>query len=345
MPGAIGGANTTEYGDISPRVGMAAAAKMLEHARPILVLSKLGQTRPMPKNKGQTLKFRRPVPFAAATTPLTEGVAPSAQKMVYADVTATLQQFGAWTELTDVIADTHEDPVLQDVTMLIGEQAAETVETLIYGNIIGGTSFLRAGASGATVANRNQINEPLHLKHQRSATRTLKAQRGKKITKILGPSVNISTQAIEASYVAVAHTDVESSIRDLAGFVPVAKYGNRQPICAEEIGSVEDVRYILSPLFVPWADAGALKGGGSITAISTTGTNADVYPILYMAQESFGLVPLKGKEAVKPMVLNPNVPRGGDPLGQAGSVAWKTWHESLILNEAWIVRVEVAVEE
>lgn len=113
----------TAYGDISPRVGIIAEVKMLEHAEPILVLQKFGDAKPQPKNKGQTVKFRRPVPFAKATTALTEGVTPASQKMAYQDVSVTMAQYGAWTEITDVIADTHEDPVLQDVTMLLGEQA------------------------------------------------------------------------------------------------------------------------------------------------------------------------------------------------------------------------------
>jgi N4-gp56 family major capsid protein len=339
MAGGIqGGGNSTSYGDISPRIGAFAAVKMLEHARPVIVLQKMGQSRPIPKNKGQIIKFRRPVPFAVATTPLTEGVAPAAQKMSYADVNATILQYGSWVELTDVIADTHEDPVLADATELCGEQAAETVELLTHGALIGGTNVDFPNGTA-----RIQVNTKIDRPTQRRVTRILKAQRGKKITKILGPSVNISTQPVEAAYVAVTHTDVESDIRDMQGFIPVASYGTRKPICPEEIGSVEDVRYVVSPVFDPIIDAGAAKAGGGYETLSSGGTSSDIYPIIYLAQEAFGVTPLKGKEAIHPMVLNPNVPRGGDPLGQAGSVAWKTWHVATILNQAWLVRVEVAV--
>jgi N4-gp56 family major capsid protein len=54
-------------------------------------------------------------------------------------------------------------------------------------------------------------------------------------------------------------------------------------------------------------------------------------------------VPLKGKKAVTPMVLNPNKPRGGDNLGQRGSVGWKTYSNTVILNDAWMARLEAAV--
>lgn len=124
---------TTKSTDISQRTQVYAEAKMLAHAEPVLILTKLGQTKPIPQNKSQVIKFRRPKPFAPALTPLTEGVRPESQKMVYEDVECRLQQFGAWTEITDVIQDTHEDPVLSDMTMLYGEQAAETTELATWG--------------------------------------------------------------------------------------------------------------------------------------------------------------------------------------------------------------------
>ena len=52
----------SSYGDISQRTAAWAATEMLEHARPIIVLSDYGQSKPMPKNKAEQVKFRRPVP-------------------------------------------------------------------------------------------------------------------------------------------------------------------------------------------------------------------------------------------------------------------------------------------
>ena len=54
------------------------------------------------------------------------------------------------------------------------------------------------------------------------------------------------------------------------------------------------------------------------------------------------IVPLQGSNAITPIVLNPNNPSQSDPLGQRGSVAWKTYQTAAILNEAWFARVEVA---
>jgi N4-gp56 family major capsid protein len=59
---------TTTYGDINQRTAGYAAADMLRHAQPYNVLSTMGMTKPMPKNKALKIIFRRPIPLAAATT-------------------------------------------------------------------------------------------------------------------------------------------------------------------------------------------------------------------------------------------------------------------------------------
>lgn len=329
---------TTEYGDISPRVAAYAAVKMLEHAEPVIVIGKFGDMKPQPKNKSDQVKFRRPVPFGAVTTPLVEGITPSAQAFSYEDVSCTLLQWGAYTEITDKVEDLHEDPVLMNMSELSGEQAAETMESVAYGVIKGGTNVIYANGSARTDVNSILTKSKLH-----AAVRALKAQRGKKMTSMLDGSTNFSTKPIESSYIAFCHTDCDYDIRALPGFTPLSEYGSRQPLCPEELGSVEDVRFVTSPMLDSFADAGGTASTNSTK--STTGTSSDVYPIIVVAKHAYGHVPLKGSKAIKPMVLNPNTPRGGDPLGQKGSVAWKAWYNAVILNQAWMQRIEVAVTD
>jgi N4-gp56 family major capsid protein len=325
---------TTTYGDISQRTAAYAAVDMLSHAEPILVLSKFGQSKPLPKNKADNVKFRRPIPFAVATTPLVEGVTPVAKQMQYEDVAVTIQQYGDVVEITDKVDDLSEDPVLKDASMLCGEQAAETVEMLTWGVLKAGTNVAYANGSA-----RTDVNTVIALEDIRGAVRGLKAQRGKAITSMLAGSPDYATKPVEGGYVAFAHTDLEADLRNLTGFTPVAAYGSRKPLCPEEIGSVENVRFILSPLLSAWADGGGAKGSMK----STTGTNADVYPVIVIAKEAYGLVPLKGEGAITPTVLNPGKPSKSDPLGQIGYVGWKTYFASVRLNEAWMRRIEVAV--
>jgi len=322
----------TTYAGLSQRTTAYAAKEMLAHAEPILCLSKFGMTKPMPKNKANVIKFRRPVPLAVATTPLTEGTTPTSQALSYEDVTVTLSQFGNVVEITDVVADLAEDPVLKDAAMLCGEQAGETIETLMWGVIQGGTNVFYSNGTA-----RSAVNTIITLAKQRAITRQIKSERGKKITTMISSSVKYGTEAVAPAYIAFAHTDLESDIRELAGFTPTEKYGSMKAL-PYEIGKIEDVRYILTPVLSSIPNAGGAKG----TMVSTGGTSADVYPVIYVAKDAYGHVALKGAEAISPSIINPGQLDKSDPLGQKGMVGWKTYHKSFIANQAWMARLECA---
>jgi N4-gp56 family major capsid protein len=326
---------TTRYSDagVSPRTNVYAERQMLKHAMPVMVLEKLGLARQMPKNKTETISFRRPRTFTAATAPLVEGVTPTSTAFSYDTVQVALTQYGMVVEITDKIEDLAEDPVLNDASVQAGENIGRTMEALNYGVVRGGTNVLYANGSA-----RSDVNTVISLAKQRAAVRALKAQKAMKITTILSSSTSYATKAVEAAYVAVAHTDMEADIRNMPGFLPVAQYGQRSVISEHEIGSVEDVRYILTPDLEPFADAGGAKG----STLSTTGTSSDVYPVMYFGKEAFGIVALRGQGAVSPTIIPVGQKTKDDPLGQRGYVGWKTYHAALILNQAWMCRLECA---
>jgi len=230
--------------------------------------------------------------------------------------------------------------VLNDMSVQLGENVGRTIEALNFGVLKAGTAVTYTNGSA-----RTDVNTPISLAKIRSATKTLQAQKAMMISRTLEASQNYGTRAIEAGYVAVGHTDLEPDIRDLPGFTPVSEYGSRKTISEYEVGSVERTRFVLSPDLPPWADGGAAKAGSGTTMVSTSGTSADVYPLLVFGKESFGCVPLKGMGAVEPSIIPVGQKTKDDPLGQRGYAGWKTWHVCKILNEAWMNRIECAVTE
>lgn len=341
------------YGDISPAVAAHSVVRMLKRAMPLLQLEKFGQTYPLPTNSTQVAKFRRYFLFGStgspagttaafgiptATTPLVEGVTPAGSKLGNIDYTATLSQYGDYVTITDVVMDTHTDPVLKEATDILGEQAALTVETLRFNVLKAGTNVVYQG-TGAT--SRTGVYGVIDLTKQRQITTLLNRQNAKKITSVVASTPDYNTKSVEAAYFAVAHPDAESDIRGITGFKPVSDYGPHTTPWEGEIGSAEQVRYLTSTVIAPWLAAGGTTGAGT-TYRSTPSTNVDVYPILFFARDAFGIVPLKGKSAMTPMVVNPK-PAPGDPLGQRGTVGWKLWTTTVILQEAFMVRLETAV--
>ena len=330
----------TKYGDISQRTAAFAEKKMLEHAEPILELEKFAQAKPLPKNTANNIKFRRPIPYNVSTTQLVEGVTPVPKQIQYEDVSVTMGQYGDVIEITDHVADMSEDPVLSDAAMLAGEQAAETKELILWGVLKAGTNVAYSGTA-ATPAARTDVNDVLTLNLVRNAIRNLKSQRAKPITTMISASPKFATEAVAAGWVGFAHTDVEQDIRDMDGFTPVERYGNVTPISDNECGKVEQLRFILSPVLAPYAGAGSATLNGMVA----TGSNVDVYPVVIISKNSYGTVPLKGAGSMSPRVINPDRIDKSDLLGQRGYVGWKMYFAALILNEAWLQRIEVGVTD
>lgn len=321
----------TNFGDISPRTAAYAAKKLLKRGLPYLVLEKFGQAVTLPAFNSKVIKFRRFTALPTTPTALSEGVTPAGQVLSVQDITSTLMQYGDRATITDVIIDTHEDPVLNEAVDLLGEQSAQMIEKMRFGVLKAGTSV-----SYANGAARNAVNTPLTLAAQQRAVRTLKRQNARPITSIVASSARYETANVAPGYVGLIHPDLEGDVRAMNGFVPAERYGTMTP-WENELGKVNDVRYLTSTIFEPWIDAGGAKG----TMLSTSGTSADVYPVLYLARDAFGIVALKGQYAITPMITNPK-PSDSDPLAQRGHAAWKTMQACVILNDLFMTRIEVA---
>lgn len=322
------------YANVAQRTNVYAATVFLEHAEPQEVFAKFGETKPMPKNKAETIKFRRSVPFPKLTVELSEGVTPTARQMQFEDVSATMQEWGDVVETSDRVRELSEDPVLQEASKNLGEQATETLEGVAYG-------VLKAGSQVGYTAGtqRTDVNAAISINKLRAASRVLSAQRAKFITEIMSSSVNYDTRNIEAGWVVFAHTDCEHDIRQLSGFIPVAKYGSRKPISQYELGSFENFRFVLTVNAEPWLAGGKAVGGDGMKSVG--GVNNDVYPYIIIGRGAYAHVPLKGSKAVEMFVYT-----GGsksDPLNQRDVVGAKYWYTCLRLNENWMYRIEAAV--
>ena len=332
-----GATSSSTDGTLSTMANVYVVAKMLIRALPYLVFEKFGQAYPLPTKSTKTAKFRRFESLDATPKALTEGVTPTAQTFSVTDIDATVLQYGNLVTMTDVLLDTNDSPVMEQVTQIVGEQAAETVENMRIGVLLGGTNVEYANGTA-----RNEVNTPISLPLQRRITRKLKNQKARFLTDSIKSTPRFYTESISPCFVAVCHPDCEADIRSMPHFQDVKDYGNTSP-WENEIGAVEGVRYLFTTLMKSWPDAGGAKtNAAGDTMVSTTGTKADVYPILFLAKDAYGLVPLKGAESLTPVIINPSHTES-DPLAQRAHVAWKTMQTCVILNQAWMVRAEVAV--
>jgi len=340
------------YGDIGNATAGYYSRRLLSHALPVVILDRFGMTKVLPKNMTKIMEWRRSMPIAPATTPLVEGVTPDGGDFGYVTVRVQMQQYGDFQTITDVVQDTSKDAVLNDMAQRQGEQIGHTLELLTWDVLRAGTAVTYGGNFTA----RGLLDQTAFINGRimRRVNAALDRTKAAKFTGVLSGSPDYATYPIEPARVCVGHTDLKSSVRDLKGnndsnphnhFTTVEKYGKRAVISPHEVGSFEDHRYVLSPDLPDFEGAGATLSGSNLQDFYHTSNRADVYPLIALGREAYGCVALRGEDAVRPMVLNPGRPRGGDPLGQRGTIGWKTYWACKVFNESWMRRVELVAKQ
>jgi N4-gp56 family major capsid protein len=341
------------YSTVPSRNLIMAERTMLKRAEPIKVLSTFGTNKEVPQNKTDTVVFRRALPLDAATSGsatgapqveasnylLQEGTTPTARTISYQDVTVTLQQYGVLLKLSSKAESLYEDDIPGDMTAIAGEHMGTIEEMISYGVVRGGTNVVFANG---TV--RTGVNTAISINRLRQVARAIESAHGKRVTEKLAAGVNFGTSAIHPAYLVFLHTDGEADVRNLPGFTPVVEYGTQKPVHEREIGAVEQFRFITSPYFRPWLQAGGtVTAGAFLSNGGTAGTTADVYPYMVVGQEAWGQVALKGMGSIDITYLPAKTKSHANPLGQFGYVGGTFWKNAVRTNENWMCRLEAAV--
>jgi N4-gp56 family major capsid protein len=322
--------------------------EILAHAVQVEVLALGCKMKQMPTKAGDNVTYRRFIPFGAATTNANtenrpaavasahitqEGVTPTADTLTPVDVNVVQQQYACLYAYTDKTAELYEDDIPEEMKIQTGERMGLVREMVRYGAMKAATNVIYSG--GTT---RATVDEAITLNGLRRMTRILKLNHAKKKRRILAPSGNYNTFAIEAAYCVFVSTDAESDIRDLPNFITVADYGSRNPISEEELGSCEEFRFVTSPELTAYADSGAAVGSTGLT--STTGTSVDVYPFIVMGEDAVYDVALRGLNSMDVVHIPHNNNDKSDPLNQRGYVGAKFYSAVSVVNGGWMGVIE-----
>lgn len=330
--------------------------EILTHAIPREVLGIIGDTKPMPKNSGDTVVYRRWLPGGATVASpntfftdgtgdrtaayanqhlSTEGVTPNAETLVPQDITVSLSEYTVLFGYTKRTADLYEDDVPGAMKLQTGERISLVRELVRFGVIKACTNKFYGG-TGTT---RATVNGKPTLKLLRKITKALDIQHTDKVTEILSPSPKYGSSAVEASFLVFIHTDLKPDFRDMAGFVPVAKYGTMKTISPYEFGTIEEFRIIASPELVSVQDSGAAVG---VTGLgSTTGVNVDVYQMVVAGRDAWGDVALRGVKALDVHDLKPGQKDKNDPTGARGYIGASCYFAAVLLNSLHMAVAEV----
>lgn len=287
---------------------------LLESAKPNLVHSQFGQKRPIPKNGGKKIEFRRYGALPKALTPLTEGVTPDGRKLTVTSIEAEVHQYGDYVALSDVLDLTAIDNNVLEATKAIGNQAGLTLDTITRNVLQAGTNVQycpKVGASGTTaVTSRADIDATckLTVDEIKKAVATLKANNVPKIS---------------GSYVAIIHPYAAYDLMSDPAWEEMHKYTSAENMYEGEIGRIAGVRFVES----------------SEALIVKTSTNPAVFCTLVLGENAYGITEVTGG-GLKTIIKQLGSAGTADPLDQRSTVGWKAMQTAEILQQNYMIRIE-----
>ena len=280
---------------------------LIDEAQSNLVHDQFGQKRPIPKNGGKTIEFRKFAPLAKALTPITEGVTPDGKSLEVSTITAEVAQYGDYITQSDVLELTSLDNTILEATKLLGRQAGVTLDTVVRDVLHSGTNVTYCPkADGTAVESRSDLDETCQLtvKVVQQVVAKLRAQ---------------NAPTIGGKYVAIIHPYVAYDLMRDPEWIDAHKYAKPDNLYEGEIGEVAGVR------FVQTTEAKVYDGG--------------VFGSLFLGEGAYGVTEITGG-GLQTIVKQKGSAGTADPLDQRSSVGWKAIKTAELLIPNYLVRVE-----
>ena len=209
---------------------------LLENAKTKLVHAEYGQKRHIPKNNGKKVEFRRWTLFdpSVVTPGLTEGVTPDGQSLAQSNVEATVSQYGAFVEVSDLLKTSSYDDVMEGATDMLGEQVGTAVEWITRDVMAGGTNVQYVDNN--THRYDLEATDVLTIAEVRKAVRTLKKHKAKMFNR----------QGGRDHFIAIVSPDSVFDLQSDQLWQDVSKYSDKEQIYSGEIGRMFGVVFVES---------------------------------------------------------------------------------------------------
>jgi len=321
---------------------------LLRRALPLLVHMRYGQKKPLKKRSGKSMVFRRYESLDQSNIPLTEGVTPTGVDLTKSEVVATIEQYGNYTTLTDMIKLSGLDDIVNEASQLMGENMGLSLDTVYREIINAGTVFRRALTSASTGSGaRTTVAVGINKYALDEAINILDRANAKKWTSQVDGSTKVGSQALAAAYRAIIHPDVTRDLYNntVSGltvggdFIPVERYSQQSQVEEGEVGKYRSIRFIESTEAKIWPGTGSTTVGSYRYTHDGSNNRIDVYSCLILARDFYGVVPLEGGSART--IITPAGGQG-DPLRQRSTVGYKAATTAVVLNDDFAVRLETA---
>lgn len=226
-----GNTNTTNDVGLSEEMKKYYSDYLIDLAEPELVHDQFAQKKPIPRNGGKTIQFRKYDSLPKALTPLTEGVTPNGQKLNMSVIEATVKQYGGYVELSDVLMLTAIDNNLVEAVKLLASQAGRTLDTITREVMNGGTN-VQYGECKVNARYKlrggEETNDYFTVNCAERAARFLKV---------------MNTQKIGDCFVSIAHPDVLYDLMQDPRWRDPKTYCDPSDLYNGEVGRIANIRF------------------------------------------------------------------------------------------------------
>ena len=280
---------------------------LIDEAQANLVHDQFAQKRPIPKNGGKKIEFRKFASLPKALTPLTEGVTPDGKKLSVTAIEAEVAQYGDYIVQSDVLELTSIDNTIVEATKILGRQAGLTLDTITRNIMQSGTNvYYCPKADGSAVTSRAALDN----------TCKLTVDVVNRVAAILKKN---NAPKINGDYVAIIHPLVAYDLMSDPAWIDAHKYTTSENIYNGEIGKVGGVRFIES------SEAKVYDN--------------KVFGCLFLADGAYGVTEITGG-GLQTIIKQKGSAGTSDPLDQRSSIGWKAIKTAEILVQPYIMRVE-----
>lgn len=225
--------NTNTTTDLADDVKTYFSKYLINLVEPELVHDMFAQKHPIPEGGGKTIEFRQWDSLPEMTTPLVEGVTPTGQSLSMHTVQATVQQYGGYVTLSDMLILTAIDPVLVVATKAIASQAGRSLDTISREVINSGTvvQYANGQVSSRAALYYTSADDNCNLTAAavKKAVRYLESQDAPKI---------------DGYYGGIIHPYVKYDLTEDKDWRAPHEYVDTENIYANEIGEIYGVRFV-----------------------------------------------------------------------------------------------------
>lgn len=299
---------STAVGNTFSDTGVYYDKRWLERLTPQLYFEDLGSKKPLPKNSGTLMKWRRLNKFTAVTTPLTENTNPSETTAGTTEVTVEPLTYGQFVKTSKELQWKSINPIMDEISDELSDNAALSYDTIVRAALSGNftNQFAGGAVSEVTVADTSVLN----------AAEIRKAVYSLRKNNVPGYQSNMYKALIHPA----GHFDLQSDTA-AGSWLETSKYIKNDEIMRGEVGALYGTRFVVS------TNAG-----------SGTGATDETFHAYVFGRDAYAISELSGQGME--MIRKESGPQDtSNPLNMFSTIGWKFVLAAKVLQSSRAVQI------